>query len=173
MKQLKPFKMFVPESATVDDQDIIELIKYYKIRDNVNYTVATLTRQEIHELIKAHAKKLGYIKPEEPNYEAECISLWNSGAITYENKSYLTASTRDKFELIQWQDFLKLTPMDVEVNSSEIPNSSTTTDRNEKAWELFLIMMGNSDVTNRFDPDEIINTAINKAAEFIKKVGNK
>jgi len=168
---MKAYKIAVPESYILSKKELYDIGNFGSFpKDNV------VTRQEIHELIKAHAKKLGYTYPKT---NVAYVLLRSDGVFTPSNNK--RDYNRWYAEPIEFQDFLKLTPEDViikpELTQEEIDilifKQPTATDHKEKAWELFLIMMGNSDVTNRFDPDEIINTAINKAAEFIKKVGNK
>jgi len=165
---MKPLKMFVPERA-----EIGEIISFSPNTSSGKGIMKTYTRHEIHELVKAHAEKLEYWRSEdyEWHYDADCIYFWPDGEITMDGKDF--DSPDITFQEISWQDFLKLTPGDVEVKS--IPemiadHDHPTTDRNEKAWELIKELKNALEYYSEYLD---YNRLIKAADEFLKQAGNK
>ena len=187
MKQLKPFKMFVPESDHIDSEFANKYCKEILSRTiNKIPEGHIFTRPEIHELVRVHAIKIGYTKSfcSDENrrsipQDTALIVLTDKGEILCDNGGMRSLADGQE---IQWKDFLKLPPEDVETrrfaeySSSGIKDQSTeptTTDRNEKAWDLYLAIISNSHLTERYGLDDLRDMAFNETDNFLKQAGNK
>jgi len=177
----------------------MKFMKAYKIAvpivDVIHGEPQTITRQEIHELVKAHAEKLGY--KQEFNLRNEKYLFYDSSGVAAWTSDKLTFDSDPAVE-ISWKIFLKLTLGDVEEiegwtdeELNKLISEPTTTDRNEKALhESIKLMCDNardagyargllSGFLLCFNEDsnvrdfEMLKLCIKNADEFLKQADEK
>jgi hypothetical protein len=196
---VKEYKMRIPKEGVLSKalREACKMFGYEKQDDII------ILRKEINQLAQEHAFKLGYywhgqIKQVNNDY-ADHLYFHNDGMLGWGCKKPDPHIDEELYfnELpyteITWQDFLKLTPEDVngKLNEEEIDeaiksghdknhfgdlhdkifNGGSKTERDEKAWDIYnsLIASGSLKQKDNVEIKSMVNQFLQIFDEFIKQ----